>query len=149
MRFISWVHPHRIPVVIVVLTTLLAAAAFSRTVHATSSGPALASVPPGRLTWEGMRLDQPQHSAIVGAATAAQAATSRFGRARVREEVLAEVRDTHVPAVDGKLCWIVSVMPAGGLWFPSGPPSSKPSQARFLLVFIDAQTGAFLLGDMG
>jgi hypothetical protein len=69
----------------------------------------------------------------------------------VRETVLADFSDTHrVPAIS-TLAWAVSLTPPPGFRVPSaGPPPGHPGmKPSYLVVFIDAKTGAFIQAAAG
>jgi hypothetical protein len=113
-----------------------------------SAGPSLDSVSAQTLAAGGITLSSPVASAAVSKDAALQRAQSQFAGAQVREAVLAQVRDDHqVPVVD-KLCWAVSLAPPAGTG-STGPPGSTSRPASYLVVFIDAQTGAFVFGTAG
>ncbi len=70
---------------------------------------------------------------------------------RVIEQQLALIRDSNMPRVHGHECWIVSVIPAGGIYMPSvGPPGrSKRVTGTYELLFVDAESGHFIYGIIG
>jgi hypothetical protein len=65
----------------------------------------------------------------------------------VRETVLADFSDTHtVPAIN-TLAWAVSLTVPPGSRPPSGgpPPGHRGTEPSYLVVFIGARTGAFIM----
>jgi hypothetical protein len=68
---------------------------------------------------------------------------------RVLQVVLAEVLDTgQIPAMDCKLCWVVSLDPTG--WFHGhGPKGSHIPAKIFFVAVVDAQTGKWLFNVAG
>ena len=107
------------------------------------------------LAQAGIRLQPPASSAVVSQAAAQQAAlrASPAGPASaVREAVLADFDDmNHVPPIHA-LAWAVSLTIPPGFHAPSsGPPSGDRAlrPASYLVVFIDASTGAFIEGMAG
>lgn len=113
-----------------------------------STGPTLSAVSAQTLAAEGIALMSPSTSATVTESAAIETAESQFPGAQDREAVLAQVRDDHqVPALD-RLCWVVSLVPPVGTE-SIGPPGSTPQPASYFVVFIDAQTGAFVFGTAG
>lgn len=114
----------------------------------TSVGPALTAVSAGTLAGEGITLSNPTASATVGQSTAVQTAQAQLPGSQVDQVVLAQVQDSHQnPRVD-RLCWVVSLSPSGAP-HSSGPPGSAALAAGYFVVFVDAQTGAFLFGTSG
>ncbi len=117
--------------------------------------PMLKTVSATALAQAGIRLQPPTSSAVVSQAAAQQAAlrASPAGPASaVREAVLADFSDTnHVPPIHA-LAWAVSLTIPPGFRAPSaGPPPGDPAlkAPSYLVVFIDASTGAFIEGTAG
>jgi hypothetical protein len=107
------------------------------------------------LAQAGIRLQPPAGAAVVSQAAAQQAAlrASPAGPASaVREAVLADFDDMNrVPPIHA-LAWAVSLtIPPGFRASSSGPPSGDRAlrPASYLVVFIDASTGAFIEGMAG
>lgn len=125
---------------------------FQATRTAASEPPQLASVSSAELQSHGVELLLPAVPAVtIGVGVAEREATMRlFPGSRVREAVLARVRSRYVPIVDGCTCWIVSIVPPGGIVHPSaGPGGTRPILGRYMLLYIDAGTGRFLYGTIG
>jgi hypothetical protein len=118
---------------------------------ATTPKPMLKTVSATALAQAGIRLRPPTSSAVVSRAAAQQAAlrASPAGpTSAVREAVLADFSDTnHVPPIHA-LAWVFSLTIPPGFRAPSaGPPGNPPPKApSYLVVFIDAGTGAFVEG---
>ena len=116
--------------------------------------PMLKTVSATALAQAGIRLQPPTSSAVVSQAAAQQAALSASPAgpaSAVREAVLADLNDTNnVPPIH-TLAWAVSLTMPPGFRAPSaGPPGNPPPKApSFLVVFIDASTGAFTEGMAG
>jgi hypothetical protein len=109
-----------------------------------SVGPELQSVSAHRLAEDGMNLLPPNGAPSVTAAEAQATALQRFPQSQVRERVLAVVNDSHVhPAID-RLCWIVSIVPPGGIW-----SYGHHIQGTYDLLFIDAKSGQLFFGTQG
>lgn len=113
-----------------------------------TSGPTLTAVSAQTLASGGITLSTPTTTAAVSQSAAIQAAQTQFPGAQVHQAVLAQVQDSHqVPALD-RLCWAVSLVPPAGTE-SVGPPGSTPLPASYFVLFIDAQTGAFVFGTAG
>src|SRR6266700_6145446 len=107
----------------------------------------LRSVSSAALADAGIRLQPPTSSAVVSQEAAERAAVHAMPGRTVRETVLADFSDTHtVPAIN-TLAWAVSLTVPPGSWPPSaGPPPGHPGmEPSYLVVFIDARTGAFIM----
>ncbi len=117
---------------------------------ASGPSPALSSVTTRTLLADNVTLSPPLGDPTVSRTAAATVATAAFPGAAVREEVLARVRNTHLsPPLDDS-CWVVSIMPAGGIWSPSaGGPGGKRMRGTYFLVFVDASTGRFIYATSG
>lgn len=107
----------------------------------------LSSVSSTSLADMGIRLQPPASSAVVSQEAAEQAALRSMPGRAVREAVLADFSNTHaVPAIS-TLAWAVA------LTVPSqtraGPPPGRPVKPLFMVVFIDAVTGAFIMAAGG
>ncbi len=111
----------------------------------------LETVPSQRLAAEKLELRAPSRAANVSKSRAEFLARSYFPGSDVRESALAAVRDPNVPVVNGRLCWVVSLSLPGGIYHPSAGPRGNTMRlpASYLLVFVDADTGDFVFGDMG
>jgi hypothetical protein len=72
-------------------------------------------------------------------------AVGRSSETVVREAVLARV---HTHLLNGRLCWVVSVLPPGGVWSNS-PLGARPLRGTWQIHFIDANTGENLGGSAG
>jgi hypothetical protein len=95
----------------------------------------------------GIRLLPPTSSAVVSQEAAEQAAVRAMRGRTVREAVLADFSDTHaVPAID-TLAWAVSLTVPPSSRPPSAgpPPGHRGMEPSYLVVFIDARTGAFIM----
>jgi hypothetical protein len=98
------------------------------------------------LAWAGIQLQTPADPAVISQDAAQRAALAAMPASAVRETALADFTDTHrVPAVS-------TLARAVSLTVPSGthPASARPRPGNrrpgpsFLVVFIDARTGAFI-----
>lgn len=116
------------------------------------STPALNSVSAATLAEAGIQLRAPTTSAVISQAAAQQTALLAFpGTSTVRETVLADLSDTHhVPAINA-LVWAVSLtVPSGYRPASAGPPPGHPGmKVSYLVVFIDAMTGKFVMATSG
>jgi hypothetical protein len=95
----------------------------------------------------GIRLKPPTSSALVSREAAERAALRSMPGRVVREAILADFTDSHaVPAIDA-LAWVVALtVPSQAL---GGPPPGHPMKPLFMVVFIDAGTGAFIMAAGG
>ena len=111
-------------------------------------GPSLNSVSSKTLAASGISLESPEvpmSSTPVGKAQAERVAVGRSSETVVREAVLARV---HTHLLNGRLCWVVSVLPPGGVW-SNGPLGTRPLRGTWQIHFIDANTGENLGGYAG
>lgn len=109
--------------------------------------PVLSSVSSAALADAGIRLQPPASSAVVSQEAAERAAVRAMPGRTVRETVLADFSDTHaVPAIS-TLAWAVSLtVPPGSRPSSAGPPPGhRGMEPSYLVVFIDARTGAFIM----
>ena len=107
----------------------------------------LSSVSSAALADAGIRLQPPTSSAVMSQEAAERAAVRAMPGRTVRETMLADFSDTHtVPAIS-TLAWAVSLtVPPGSRPPSAGPPPGHPGMApSYLVVFIDARTGAFIM----
>ena len=107
----------------------------------------LSSVSSAALADAGIRLRPPMSSAVVGQEAAERAAVRAMPGRTVCETVLADFSDTHaVPAIS-TLAWAVSLTVPRGSRPPSAgpPPGHRGMEPSYLVVFIDARTGAFIM----
>lgn len=104
------------------------------------------------LAQAGIRLRAPTSSAAVSKSAAQRTALLSFpGITAVRQAVLADFSDTHrVPVID-TLAWVVSFAIPPGYSVGSTGPVGNPAQktTSYLVVFIDAKTGAFIQAAAG
>lgn len=114
---------------------------------AASSAPSLATVSTKTLIASGISLENPGlfTATTIGKGQAEGLAVGRSTTTVVRESLLARV---HTQLLQGRLCWVVSIMPAEGIW-SYGPIGSKPMQGTWDIEFIDATTGEHLGGYDG
>lgn len=108
----------------------------------------LSSVSAAALAQAGIRLQPPTSSAVVSQQAAERTAVRSMPGRVVHEAVLADFSDTHtVPPID-TLAWAVSltVPLRGGSNGPRGHPPVKP---LYMVVFIDARSGAFIMAAGG
>jgi hypothetical protein len=114
--------------------------------------PLLNSVSAATLAEAGIQLRAPTTSAVISQAAAQQTALQAFpGTSTVRETVLADFSDTdHVPAINA-LAWAISLtVPSGYKPASAGPPPGHPGmRVSYLVVFIDATTGKFIMATSG
>src|SRR5260370_1516302 len=107
----------------------------------------LSSVSSAALAHAGIRLQPPTSSAVVSQEAAERAAVRAMPGRTVRETVLADFSDIHtVPAIN-TLAWAVSLTVPPGSPPPSGGPfpGSPGTEPSYLVVFIDARTGGFIM----
>jgi len=142
-------YRYRVGVVgLVVLLTF--AAAQTTGAFDLGNGPTLASVSTQGLASHAIYLGQPASQAILGQDAAVTTALAQFPGSHVRETLLAQVTDTRVPVINGRLCWIVSIVPSTGIVMPSaGPDGHTPIYGDYFLVFVDAKSGTYLFGAIG
>ncbi len=107
----------------------------------------LHSVSSKTLAAAGITLDpaKPQTVPAIRQSEAERLAVGSSTSTIVRESVLARVHSYLLP---GRLCWVVSVWPAGGI-ASYGPPGSHPLRGTWDIEFIDAITGEHLGGASG
>src|SRR5437867_4335737 len=113
------------------------------------STPRLAWASSESLAQVGIVLSAPDGRARVDGVSAVDRVTQEFPGASIREIVLAQVDDTHAVPERHCLCWVASIVPAGGLSFPSsGPPGASRTVAvpSYMIVLFDANSGAFVEG---
>lgn len=122
-----------------------AAVVLSLSASATAQPPTLTSVSPRALTERGISLDTPAQAATVSRDAAVRVALWFQARSEIRDAVVAQVRAAGLPEINGRTCWVVSIMPPGGIWSVIGEPGAPRLPQKYLLVFVDARTGAFLL----
>jgi hypothetical protein len=107
----------------------------------------LSSVSSAALAHAGIRLQPPTSSAVVSQEAAERAAVRAMPGRTVRETALADFGDIHtVPAIS-TLAWAVSLTVPPGFRPPSGGPfpGSPGMEPSYLVVFIDARTGVFIM----
>jgi hypothetical protein len=119
-----------------------------------AGSPVLQTVSASTLRARGISLAAPTNEApAITAAAAVTTAGKVWGTdTQIREEVLASVTDVGSPGMDGRLCWVLSLMPKRGIPIPGGGRAGdqvRPQPATYLLEFVDAQTGADLYGISG
>lgn len=114
----------------------------------TAASPTLAGVSPAELAQSGIRLQAPTGRATVSKSAAQRTALRTFpGITAVRNAVLADFANTHrVPPVHA-LSWAFSLaIPPGYRVAANGgaPPGNRTAKLSYLVVFINAKTGAFI-----
>lgn len=107
----------------------------------------LSSVSSVALADVGIRLQPPTSSAVVSQEAAERAAVRAMPGTTARETVLADFSDTRTVPVISTLAWAVSLtVPPGSRPPSAGPPPGHPGmEPSYLVVFIDARTGAFIM----
>jgi hypothetical protein len=107
----------------------------------------LSSVSSAALAHAGIRLQPPTSSAVVLQEAAERAAVRAMPGRTVRETVLADFSDTYAAPAINTLAWAVSLtVPPGSRRPWAGPfPGSPGMEPSYLVVFIDARTGAFIM----
>lgn len=133
-------------VLVVAVTAVGAALAIARNTDG-ASRPSLHTVPARFLEGIELNLSVPDLDApIVSEEKAESAARREYPSGRALEAVLARCIG---PQLD-QTCWLVSLQPAG-MESSAGSPShpSMPRDFRYLLVVIDAHTGAFVTSFSG
>jgi hypothetical protein len=95
----------------------------------------------------GIHLQPPTSSALVSREVAERTTLRSMPGRAVREAVLADFTDSHaVPAID-TLAWAVALtVPSHAL---AGPLPGHPVKPLFMVVFIDARTGVFIMAAGG
>jgi hypothetical protein len=107
----------------------------------------LSSVSSTSLDNMGITLQPPASPAVVSQEAAEQAALQAMPDRIVREAVLADFSNTHaVPAIN-TLAWAVALTVPSRAW--GGPPPGRPVKPLFMVVFIDAMTGVFIMAAGG
>jgi hypothetical protein len=104
------------------------------------------------LASNGIQLTEPVGSPQIDQAAASTAAVAEYPGSTVREAVLARVDDKNSASPVHCLCWVVSIKPSEGFYFPSaGPANRKATTAAptYMILIIDAATGRFLEGTAG
>lgn len=126
-----------------------AGALSQRQAHGSGAFVPMTSVSSATLAANGVELLVPSSGAAVSADQAAAVALRYYAGATVRERVLARVQDEHVhPALD-RLCWVLSIVPRGGIFSASGGGHGVQLPGTFRLFIVDAESGAPLLGIAG
>lgn len=150
MSIIDRLNKQHLVIVVGMLALTACGISADRTATATEPGPSITGVSAAQLAQEGMVLAQPSRAALHTQAEAEQAAHGKFD-ATILQTVLADVQDGNVPGVDGKTAWVISIMPAGGIYQPSRGPAgnTKRLSGTYMLMFFDSQTGAFIFGTIG
>jgi hypothetical protein len=138
-------------IVTLTVSALVAAAAFLALVAATNTPPVLRTVSAKTLAASRISLEAPTLGfgpKISQASAERVAVLGESPGTAVRESVLAHVTVSGtVPPVECD-CWVVSIMPGGGIW--SNPPSGQKAQpGSYDVRFIDAATGQFVFGNEG
>lgn len=132
---------------------LVSVAAVHAQATATTSGTvALTTVSAATLAANGITLQAPQAGtspAVSESSAAATASNAVYANSSVREQVLASLTDTTVPGMTSRMVWAVSVMPPGGIHSVGGPAGSAQQAQSYMIVFVDATTGAFLYANSG
>jgi hypothetical protein len=111
----------------------------------------LSSVSATALAKAGIQLQAPTSAAVVSQAAAERTAVLANPGSAVSETILADFSNTHsVPAINA-LAWAVSLtFPSGRRAASAGPhPGHRPMEPSYLVVFIDATTGAFIMATSG
>ena len=146
---------HRVEVTVLLLAVCAAVVAvlvFSLGADATPPAPALKDVSLATLAQAGVHLQAPTSAAKVSSDAAAKISMQAFPGSTVGEAVLADFSDTNrVPAIHA-LAWVVSLRTPTGFHAPSyGPPPGDQTlnAPSYLVVVIDATTGAFIEGTAG
>ena len=103
----------------------------------------LNSVSDAALARVGIRLQPPTSSAVVSQQTAEQTALRSMPGRAIREAALADFSATHAVPPISALAWAVALtVPAQAR---GGPSPGVPIKPLFMVVFIDARTGAFIM----
>lgn len=114
----------------------------------TAAPPTLAGVSPAELARAGIRLQAPTGRATVSKSAAQRAALRSFpGITAVRNAVLADFANTHRVPPAHALAWAFSLaIPPGYRAAPNGgaPTDNGTAKISYLVVFINAKTGAFI-----
>jgi hypothetical protein len=100
-----------------------------------------------QLAVQGIALHKPTEVPVITRSAAIELAGTRYLTAAVREVFLAEFDDIHAVPNIHLLCWGISLVPPASEMQTEGPlPGVKRSPARYLILFFDARTGAFVEG---
>ncbi len=118
------------------------------TVSASSSSvpePILSAVSAADLASFGIDLQAPSASSQVAPDSAAATAVKSFPGSSVSQVVLASFSDnSRVPAIH-RLAWVVTLVPGAGFRGPAGTAGAATNSApSYIVVFLDASTGAFI-----
>jgi hypothetical protein len=137
--------------VALVLSSVTMIGVYSARVFATPAPPTLQTARASELALEDITLGNPAAAAQVTRAQAERTVLTEFPGSQIRESVLAQLHAQRMPSAAHRLCWVVSIVPPGGLWQPSsGAPGNQARiPADYFLLFVDAQTGQYLFGTMG
>ena len=109
--------------------------------------PMLSSVSSISLANMGIKLQPPASPAVVSQEAAEQAALRAMPGRIVREAVLADFSNAHAVPVINTLAWAVALTVPPRAW--GGPLPGRPVKPLFMVVFIDAMTGAFIMAAGG
>lgn len=144
----------RLGATLLALAAIVAVTGFSlsvKTARGNTVSIVLPSVSSSTLAASGFALTAPTASASTSDAQAVKRALSEFPGATVRDSTLALVANPEVPILgDGRLCWVISIVPPGGIWsVSSGVPGHSRLPGSYRLVFVDASTGDFVLSVAG
>jgi hypothetical protein len=109
----------------------------------------LSSVSTAALAQHGIRLQPPTSPAVVSQEAAEQAAVRSMSGRAVSEVVLADFTNTHAVPPISTLAWAVSLtVPPRAV--SGGPfPGHPPMKPLYMVVFIDARTGTFIMAAGG
>jgi hypothetical protein len=122
---------------------------------ASESTATLSAVDHTALSEAGIVLTTPTTQPAVTPADARSAALAQYPKSAIRATTLAVATNTQLVPKTTRLCWIVSIVPPGGIQLPGGavnpghPSSRAPLRATYFLVFIDANSGLFLYAESG
>lgn len=121
-----------------------------------SPPPMLSTVSATVLAQAGIQLQEPTSTAAISQSAAEQAALQQMPGSTVREAVLTDFSDAHAVPSISTLAWAISLTPPPGFRAPSqgpapGPATGNPAlnPASYMVIFIDAKTGAFIEGTAG
>jgi hypothetical protein len=99
----------------------------------------------------------PTHAHVLVGPQAARQVALAFFSGRVSAVTLARVENIRTPAFgnQGRLCWLVSIVPPGSplvappgnTWLDAAAPSSALSPTGYIVVFVDAKRGNFVLAS--
>jgi hypothetical protein len=114
-------------------------------------GVAVRPVSQAQLSERGITLTRPDGTPATSLGAARTLLLSMFPDATILDAALAEVTSRMVPRLDRCTCWVLSIIPKGGIHPISGGGSSiaRQSQGTFMVVFVDSSNGKYVAAISG